>query len=72
MAMRATTHPRSLCCAPLSLPPAAAYVYWGRAERQAFDGPDPDNEPFAFERWLSSLRLAISGGSAADAQRKDE
>ncbi|KAL4421893.1 hypothetical protein ABPG77_003695 [Micractinium sp. CCAP 211/92] len=51
---------------------SAAYVLWGSADRQEFDGPDPDNSPFALELWLRSLLPGSGGKSASAAQDADE
>jgi hypothetical protein len=55
---------------------AAAFVYWGSADRQDFSG-NVNNQPFPFERWL---RLGGGGdgaeeeeqGGAGGEQRKKE
>ncbi|KAL4444181.1 hypothetical protein ABPG75_011918 [Micractinium tetrahymenae] len=44
---------------------SAAYVAWGSADRQEFDGPEPDNSPFAWELWLRSL---LPGSNIHDAE----
>lgn len=48
---------------------SAAYVLWGSADRQEFDGPEPDNSPFAWELWLRSL---LPDGPSVGAQKADE